>query len=263
MFVQSAIGRYLERDSVIHGMDGRAKSVCLLLLVVTSLLVNTLWALALVVVLLFIAIRLSSLSFKIALGSPKLLLTFLALALAFNFVFWQPSSPSGLFVVPHPQLAGLVRGAWIGARLILMVSFVNLFLLCTAPEECTEAVAFFLSPLGRVIRGIRSVPLVVMIALGFVPSVLAEGNRIVMAQRARGMRREKRLAGRIRELRPVIVPLFRSVILRADQLSTALEVRCFDPSVQRKSAFSGSFGARDVAALLCSAFVLGAVAMLR
>lgn len=261
--VQSAIGRYTERASVVHGMDARAKSVCLLLLVCSCLYIHSLWALGLVVVLFLISVVLSSLSLGVAMGSPKLLLTFFVLAVVFNFVFWQPASPAGIFVMPHPHLAGLLRGAWIGARLVLMVSFVNLFLLSTAPEECTEAVAFFLSPLRRVIRGIGSVPLVVMIALGFVPSVLAEGNRIVTAQRARGMRTENRLTGRIRELRPVVVPLFRSIMLRADQLAVALEVRCYDASVRRRSAFARSFGTRDIAALVCSACIFVVVTILK
>lgn len=262
MLPQSAIGRYVETSSVIHSLDARAKSVCLVLLILACLSFHSLWSLGLVLGLLFVAVALSGLSLRMAVGSVRLLFLFLILAMVFNFVFWQPENSTGLFVVPHPHLAGLVRGAWVGARLVLMVSFVNLFLLSTAPEECAEAASFFLFPVKRILRGASGVPIVVMIALGFVPLVLAEGNRIMTAQRARGMRMERRLTGRIRELRPVVVPLFRSIILRADQLSVALEVRCFDPSRPRRSAFARSFGTRDVAALFCSACVFGLVIVL-
>ena len=262
MLPQSAIGRYVETGSVVHSLDARAKSVCLLLLILACLSFHSLWSLGLVLAFFLAAVALSGLSLRIAIGSARLLLLFLILAMVFNFVFWQPENSTGLFVVPHPQLAGLVRGAWVGARLVLMVSFVNLFLLSTAPEECAEAVAFFLSPVKRIVRGAASVPIVVMIALGFIPLVLAEGNRIMMAQRARGIRVERKLTGRIRELRPVVVPLFRSIILRADQLAVALEVRCFDPSKPRRSAFARSFGRRDIAALLCSACVFVLVRIL-
>ena len=262
MLPQSPIGRYVETSSVVHSLDARAKSVCLLLLLPACLSIHSLWSLGLVTLTFLLVVALSALRFGIAVGSLRLLLLFVGLAMAFNFVFWQPGASAGLFVMPHPQLAGLVKGAWVGARLVLMVSFVNLFLLSTPPEECAEAVAFFLSPLKRVVRGVAAVPLVVLIALRFVPLVAAEGNRIMMAQRARGMRAERKLAGRIRELRPVVVPLFRSILLRSEQLSVALEVRCFDPSRPRKSAFARNFSLRDITALFCSGCVLGLVRIL-
>jgi energy-coupling factor transport system permease protein len=256
---QSPIGRYVETSSIVHSLDARAKCICLLLLLLACLSIHSLRSLGPVLLMFLLVVYLSQLPFRVAIGSAELLLLFLGLAMAFNFVFWQPGSSTGFFVMPHPQLGGLIRGAWVGVRLILMVSFVNLFLLSTPPEECAEAVAFFLSPLKRIVRGVASVPVVVMIALRFVPLIAAEGNRIMTAQRARGMRVERRLAGKIRELRPVVVPLFRSILLRADQLSVALEVRCFDPCRPRRSAFARSFNFRDVAALFCSACVLGLV----
>ena len=262
MLPQSPIGRYVDASSIIHSLDPRAKSVCLLLLILACLSIHSLWSLGLVVALFLAAVSLSALRLRVAVGSPKLLLLFLGLAMVFNFIFWQPQNSVGLFVMPQPQLAGLVRGGWVGARLILMVSFVNLFLVSTPPEGCTEAVAFFLSPLKRIVRGVAGVPIVVMIALRFVPLVMAEGNRIIMARRARGMRAQRRLVGRIRDLRPLIVPLFRSILVRADQLSVALEVRCFDPSRPRRSAFARRFNFGDVAALSCSVGVLALVRIL-
>jgi energy-coupling factor transport system permease protein len=69
----------------------------------------------------------------------------------------------------------------------------------------------------------------------------------------------KSLVGRVKELRPLIVPLFRSVLRRADELAVALEVRCFDPYRFRRSAFGRRFGWGDASALACSACVLGLV----
>ncbi|MCX5800665.1 MAG: energy-coupling factor transporter transmembrane protein EcfT [Candidatus Eisenbacteria bacterium] len=262
MLPQSPIGRYVDTGSIVHSLDARAKSVCLLLLLAACFSIHSLWSLGLVVALFLTVTILSRLPFRTAIGNGRLLLLFLGLAVVFNALFWQPASSVSLFVMPHPHLAGLVRGAWAGAKLIVMMSFVNLFLLCTAPEECTEAVAFFLSPLKRIVRGVAGVPMVVTIALRFVPLVLAEGNRIMIAQRARGMRAERRLTGRIRDLRPLVVPLFRSVLTRADQLSVALEVRCFDPSRPRRSAFARNFSLRDAGALLCCVCVLVLVRIL-
>ncbi len=199
----------------------------------------------------------------VAIGSIRLAVFLVGLAALLNFLFWRPevagAAGRSFLPLPRPHLAGLGHGVFVGLRLVLMVSFVNLFLLSTPPGDCGEAVTFLVYPLRKVARGVAAVPLVVMIALRFIPLVVAEGNRILAAQRSRGMTVERRLSGRIRELRPLIVPLFRSVLRRADELSVALEVRCFDPYRFRRSAFGRRFGWTDASALVCSACVLGLV----
>jgi energy-coupling factor transport system permease protein len=259
---RSLIGRYIETDSFVHSLDARAKTVCLLLFLAACLSVRSLGSLSIVVAVFAIAILASRLRPLVAIGSVRMLLLLMGMAALLNFLFWRPDVSGELFVTPRPQLAGLVRGTWVGARLVLMVSFMNLFLISTPPDECTEGAVFFLAPFRRFVRGVAGVPLVVMIALGFVPLVMAEGNRILMAQRSRGMRSERRLTARARELRPLVVPLFRSILRRADELSIALEVRCFDPFQARRGAFAKRLGARDAVALVCSACVLGLVRLI-
>ncbi|UCF79007.1 MAG: energy-coupling factor transporter transmembrane protein EcfT [Candidatus Eiseniibacteriota bacterium] len=259
MLPRSLIGRYIETSSFVHSIDARVKGVCLLVLLAACLSIGSALSLCLVAIIFALAVLASRLRPLVAVGSVKMLLLFLGMATFLNFLFWRPDVTGGWFVWPEPQLAGLVRGAWVGARLVLMVSFMNLFLVSTPSDEFAEGAVFFLAPFRRFARGLSGVPLVVMIALRFVPLVLAEGNRILLAQRSRGMLTEPRLAARARELRPLVVPLFRSVLRRAEELSVALEVRCFDPFQVRKGAFARNIGAREVVAPLCSGCVFGLV----
>lgn len=262
MLPVSPIGRYIETDSAVHSLDARTKSVCVLLAIVACLSIRSAWSLAMVVTFFLLAVASAKTRLSVAVGSIRLALFLVALAALLNFLFWRPDgvgAASPFVLMPQPRLAGLGHGIFVGLRLVLMVSFVNLFLLSTPPDECGEAVTFFVYPLRRIARGVAAVPLVVMIALRFIPLVLTEGNRILAAQRSRGMVSGKRLAGRVRELRPLVVPLFRSVLRRADELSLALEVRCFDPYQFRRSAFGRRFGWADASALVCSVCVLGLV----
>jgi len=254
----SPIGRYVETNSIMHGLDARTKSISLLCAVVACLSIHSVWSLAMVVALFLLAVAFAGIRVRVAIGSVKLAAFLVVLAAALNFLFWQ-SEGAGLIVGPRPRLEGLFHGLLVGARLVLMIGFVNVFLLSTAPGECSEAVAFFVSPFRRLARSTAAVPMVIMIALRFLPLVFAEGNRIMAAQRSRGMKSSRALAGRIGELKPLVVPLFRSVLRRADELSIALEVRCFDPYQLHRSAFAKGFGLKDVSALACSLSVLGLV----
>ncbi|MBN1504949.1 MAG: energy-coupling factor transporter transmembrane protein EcfT [Candidatus Eisenbacteria bacterium] len=266
MLPVSPIGRYMEADSVVHSLDARTKSVCVLLAIVACLSIGSAWSLAMVVAFFFLAVASAGTRLTAAIGSVRLALFLVAVAAIFNFLFWRPDgvgeaagAARSFVLTPRPRLEGLSHGVLVGLRLVLMVSFVNLFLLSTPPSECGEAVGYFVRPLRRIARSVAVVPLVVMIALRFIPLVVAEGNRILAAQRSRGMSSGRKLAGRVRELKALVVPLFRSVLRRADELSVALDVRCFDPYKFQRSAFGRRLGWGDASALACSACVLGLV----
>jgi len=74
----------------------------------------------------------------------------------------------------------------------------------------------------------------VTIALRFIPTLLAELDAIMRAQRARGADFSSGgLVRRARALIPVLVPLFVVSFRRADELALAMEARCYTPGVAR------------------------------
>ena len=66
------------------------------------------------------------------------------------------------------------------------------------------------------------------IALGFIPILIEELDKIMKAQSARGADFEsKKLSTRIKSMVPILVPLFVSAFRRAGDLATAMEARCY------------------------------------
>jgi len=72
------------------------------------------------------------------------------------------------------------------------------------------------------------------IALRFVPTLMDEAQKIMNAQRARGVDfGEGSLLKRAKSLLPLMVPLFMSAFNRAEDLSTAMEARGYQDSEHR------------------------------
>ncbi len=128
----------------------------------------------------------------------------------------------------HPSWSGLLAGAVALARVGASVGWLALLMRVTDLNELAGAVAWWLTPLRRVgLRG-DDVPVVLTVAMGTAPAVLAEARRIESAVALRrglpgdgGVSWWRRQIDRAR----VVAPLCETVMRRADALSLTLRRR--------------------------------------
>ena len=100
--------------------------------------------------------------------------------------------------------------------------------LTTTPNRLTDGLERVLKPLKRFKLPVHEVAMIMSIALGFIPILIEELDKIMKAQSARGADFEsKKLSARIKSMVPILVPLFVSAFRRAGDLATAMEARCY------------------------------------
>ena len=221
------IGRYLPGNSFLHRMDPRVKIVLLfffLLLIFFVDRVEGFTALGISVVLLMIF---SGVPLGMQLRSIRPILWIVLFTFAVH-LFMTPGAElfsAGPFTATQE---GLVRGAYIGLRLILLILLSTLLTLTTSPLRLTDGLEALLSPLRRVGVPVHELSMMMTIALRFIPTLLEELDRIMKAQKARGADFEHgSIVQRMRAIVPVLVPLFLSAFRRADELALAMESRCY------------------------------------
>ena len=84
------------------------------------------------------------------------------------------------------------------------------------------------------------------IALRFIPTLMEETEKIMSAQKARGVDFSSgSLLSRARALIPILVPLVVSAFRRADELATAMECRCYHGGEGRTRMRRLRYGRRD------------------
>ena len=131
--------------------------------------------------------------------------------------------PGGSSILPN-LVCRMVR--FIFCRFVLIIFMSTLLTLTTPPLELSDAIEYILRPLKAIRFPVHEISLMLSIALRFVPTLMDETEKIMNAQRARGVDfGEGGLLQKMKAIVPLLIPLFVSSFNRAEDLATAMEAR--------------------------------------
>ena len=100
--------------------------------------------------------------------------------------------------------------------------------LTTTPNQLTDGLEKSLRPLNKIHIPVHEIAMMMSIALRFIPILLEETDKIMKAQIARGADFESgNLIQKVKNMVPLLVPLFISAFRRANDLAMAMEARCY------------------------------------
>jgi len=164
------------------------------------------------------------------------------------YLFTTPGEP--LVTVGEISLTweGIAAGGTQIYRLCLLVVVASLLTYTTSPAQLAHGLETVLDPLARIGLPVRELSLVLTIALRFVPTLAQEIEKIIQAQRARGVDFGGNLIERVRSWGPVFVPIFVSAFRRAEQLATAMEARGFRGAKHRTRLYRLRLTKQDLVA---------------
>ena len=131
----------------------------------------------------------------------------------------------GIFKITREGISMAVRMA---IRLIYLVIGSSLMTLTTTPNQLTDGLERSLRPLNKIHIPVHEIAMMMSIALRFIPILLEETDKIMKAQIARGADFESgNLIQKVKNMVPLLVPLFISAFRRANDLAMAMEARCY------------------------------------
>lgn len=260
--MKSVIAQYYPGESAVHRLDPRVKVVVVTAFGLALFARDSFAALAVFGVVALIAIGVSRVPpgwFWRGLTPVFWLLgiTFVAQALVARGQAFFSFGPI------HLSREGLVLSVFLSLRLIVLVLIGSLLTLTTSPIALTDAIAWLGRPLRRLRVPIDELALMVTIALRFIPTLMAELENIMRAQRARGAEFSRGgLVRRARALIPVLVPLFVVSFKRADELALAMDARCYEPGQVRTRMYPLHSRPSDFVVLCGSVAVIATAAVL-
>jgi energy-coupling factor transport system permease protein len=152
---------------------------------------------------------------------------------------------------------GIRMSVFVILRLIIVLTLSTILTLTTKPTDLTQAMESFMRPLRVIGLNSDEFALIISISLRYIPTILDEANKIMLAQASRGADfSEGKLKDKIRQVVSLLVPMFIIAFKRSEDLADAMESRNFVPGKPRTRIHELRFGAWDVVAL---AFVLAAL----
>ncbi len=265
-----AFGQYYPANSFVHRLDPRMKLLFLVAFIVAIFVANNFYGLAACAAVLVFVIAFSRVPFLKVLSAVKGIFFLAIFTGAINVLFhtgektyWAGPAVYwnwGIFCVSQE---GIVFSVFLILRLLLLVLCSSMLTYTTTPVSLTDGIESILTPLKWVKFPVHALALIMSIALRMIPTLMEETARIKNAQTARGANFESgNLFKRIGAFIPVLIPLLLSAFRRADELSDAMEARCYKGEKRTKYK-KLRFSWRDLVAFLVMAAMIAGVALLR
>lgn len=219
-------GRYIQGSSLVHRLDPRAKLIGAFYFIIVIFLANN-WQTYLIMTLFtFLCVILSDIKLSVFLNGVKPLIWLILFTVLLQILFTRGGETYLVLGPISITSFGVINGAFIFMRFVLIIFISTLLTLTTMPLSLTDAIEKLLGPLKRFKVPVHEIALMLSIALRFVPTLMDEASKIMNAQRARGVEfGEGNIVKQMKAVTPILVPLFVSSFNRADELANAMEAR--------------------------------------
>ena len=250
-------GQYYPTNSPIHRLDARFKILATLLYIVFIFFIPSYIGYAVTLLFLLTILAIARIPLRALLKSLKavwFLVIFMAIINLFTFKDGKVLGEWWIFRVTD---LGIDNAAKMSLRLIFLVTGASFMTLCTTPMELTDGIESLLKPLSYIKVPVHDLALVMSITLRFIPTLMEEADKIIMAQKARGSSFDTGgLIAKIKALVPVLIPLFTSAWRKSYELADALDARCYNATPHRTKMKELKFTYRDLIALVVIALFI-------
>ncbi|WP_391206420.1 energy-coupling factor transporter transmembrane component T family protein [Psychrobacillus sp. L4] len=221
------IGQYMETNSMYHRLDPRTKILCIFMIMLSFLTLETGTSYAVATLFVFGILFLSNVPFHVFGRGLKPLFFILMFTFLYNAlltkgtIIWSWS-------IMDVTWEGLENGMRYVGRIILLILLASVLTLTTKPLDLARGLEKLLAPFSKLNVPVEQFSLMIVIAIRFIPTILQELDRILLAQKARGYDMSAlSLPKRIYAYIPIIIPLLFTTIQRAEQLTYAIDARAY------------------------------------
>lgn len=255
------MGQYIPGRTVVHCLDARAKIISTMLLVVAIIFAGRMIGLLIALFVVVLLLMLARIPLGYALRGLVAPLPFLILLAVIQFFLnSQPDSPE--VIAEFGRLTLSLNDVWVAMTLLLrfavLVLLLGLASFVISNSEMIHGTESLLSPLRRVGIPVEDFVMTIQVMLRFLPFLVLEAERIAKAQAARGAEWGTRKGGlirRVRQVLPLLVPLFIISLLKANNLALAMYARGYGTTPRRTVMTSFQFRWLDGIAILCAVVI--------
>jgi energy-coupling factor transport system permease protein len=207
---------YLEQKSPLHYVDPRSKILFIISITCLTILFSEIIPQCFILCLMLPLIFLGNFMMR-WLKSLLFLTPVILLIVILNAVLLKVEYPTTIAIV-------------LGLRLINLSGFFGLFFQTVSPDDISQTLIKFKLP--------YSLAWAISTAYRFVPTLAKETNIIVEAQKSRGLQIDRgNPFKRIRNMIPLLIPIFASALRRSWQLAEAIESRGWNATKNRTSLY--------------------------
>jgi energy-coupling factor transport system permease protein len=235
------VGQYVETHSIFHRLDPRTKLISVMILMLSFLMLETAISYVAATLFVFGILLFSKIPLRFFWRGLRPILFILMFTFVYN-LFLTKGTVIWSWSMLEVTIEGLRNGTRFVWRILLLILLASILTLTTKPLTLAFGLEKLLAPLSKLGVPVEQFSLMIVIAIRFVPTIMQELERILLAQKARGYDiTALSLPKRIFAYIPIIIPLLFTTIQRAEQLSYAIDARAYGDGKGRTSYTSLEF----------------------
>lgn len=213
-----SMGRYIIGNSVIHRLNPMFKVLSVIIMIVSVFFIDSYDDILILFFYLLLAILYSDIDIFVYFKSIYDIKLFLIFILIIDIIFFS----------------GINRIVFDLFKLIFIVIYTSIFMYTTKTMETTDSIYKLFKPISSSIA--RDISMIVTLSIRYIPTLLFEGNRIIRAQKIRGLDLEnEKFIGKINIIPRMLTSMFVLSIKRANDCSDIMDLRLYNYSNSRSS----------------------------
>lgn len=244
-------GQYYYATSPVHRLDPRTKLLLAIVYIIFLFCAKGLIGYLLIAAFTVFLYLISKVPLRMSMKNLKPILPLILFTALLNLLFVQDGEVLWQWGFIKLTTGGILLAVTMAIRLVFLIAGSAILTYTTLPLSLTDGLEQLLSPLSRIRFPSHELAMMMTIALRFIPTLLEETEKLIMAQKARGADMET--GGPIKRVKsyfPVLIPLFVSSFRRAEELAIAMEARCYHGGEGRTRLRELHYASRDLVAVL-------------
>jgi len=257
-------GPYIPVDSPLHRLDPRARILLVLLFMIGLTAARSPFGLLLGLAAALAGWRAARVPIGPLFRGWRSALPFLLLLAVLQILFRSSEGEQVLVKLgPLPVTDGdLLAGLILVLRFSAYIAILGLAAAVMSESEVTQGLEALLRPLAALRIPVYDLVMVVQVTLRFFPLLSQTAERIAKAQASRGANWQPagwNLIQRVRQIAPLIVPLFITSLRRAENMALAMDARGYGALPVRTSLVTLHYRRADALAVILVILIVAAM----
>ena len=267
-FLPSAtIGQYIPTGSILHHIEPKAKIIGFGILILAITLSGSSIGIGVGLAASLLGLLIARIPIKFALKGLAPPLPFLIIIALLQIFLFPKTDQTILFVIGpiSVSIAGLWSGILLLLRFAALILMISLMSFCMSTSELIQGLQRSLKPLRHLGIHPTDLVMIIQVTLRFLPFLAQSAERIAKAQASRGAEwgiKSKGLSSRVKQIIPLIIPLFITSLKRSETMALAMDSRAYGYKNDRTSMYEYHFTWRDALFLVIVLLITAAISFL-
>lgn len=234
------IGKYYQKDSIVHKLNPVFKIISLCIMIISIFFIDSYIDILMLGSYLLLSIVYSNIEIKTYLKNILGIKIFLIFIIIIDLIFYTSMN----------------RIIFDLFKLIFIILYSSILTYTTVVAELTYGIEKILSPLAKIIP-VSDIAMVITLALRYIPTLTSEADRIIRAQKVRGINFDtKNIREKIISISGILMPMFVMSIRKSNTMADILDIRLYNYGKSKTNYRSSKWKILDTLLLILNILIL-------